>query len=79
VIAKDELLIFLKESLYREERAIPLYTRHLNSTMFLSDFSARLRGKIEDVLIKLKSESEGHAILLNSLIDKIKKSQKDVY
>jgi hypothetical protein len=79
VITKDALLILFKESLDTEERAIPLYTRHLNSTIFLSDFNAPLRGKIKDVLVKLKSESEGHAMLLNSLIDKIKKSQKDVY
>jgi hypothetical protein len=79
VITRDDLLIFLKESLDTEERAIPLYARHLNSTLFFSGFDIGLQKKIEDMLLKLKRESEGHALLLKPMIDKIERSRRDVY
>jgi len=37
-MTKEKLLNLLDESLKAEEIALPLYTRHLSSTLFLSDF-----------------------------------------
>jgi rubrerythrin len=79
MIKKDDLLASLKESLNTEERAIPIYTRHLNSTLFFSGFSKELQKKIKDTLLTLKSESQRHEQVFKALIEKVEKSQKDVY
>jgi rubrerythrin len=79
MIKKEDLLASLKESLNTEERAIPIYTRHLNSTLFLSGFSKDLQEKIKNTLLTLKSESQRHEQIFKALIERLERSQKDVY
>jgi rubrerythrin len=79
VISKKDLIDSLKQSLYAEEKAIPIYTRHLDSTLFLSGFSKGLQKKIKNTLLILKSESERHEQIFKALLEKVEKSQNDVY
>jgi thiamine phosphate synthase YjbQ (UPF0047 family) len=78
-MTKEKLLNLLNESVKVEESALPLYTRHLSSTLFLSDFDADEQRHILRILQTLESESKGHRRTLLSLIDKIKEDDKDVY
>ena len=76
---KQELLDALNECFRTEESAIPLYTKHINSTLFLSDFSGQDKKEIIDVLKILLDESSMHAKVFKGLMAKVKESDQDVY
>jgi len=76
---KKELIGFLEEVLKTEEKAIPLYTRHIGSTLFLSRFDETQRTRIQTILETLKEESQKHAEIFGRLVDKIKREPRDVY
>jgi len=79
MLKKDELLFLLRECLDIEEKAMPVYARHLNNVLFLSDFSEEDRQKVRDILELLNKESEGHRKKFEDLISKVKGSTQDVY
>ncbi|MDD5064103.1 MAG: hypothetical protein PHQ35_05005 [Phycisphaerae bacterium] len=78
-MTKEKLLNLLGESLKAEESALPLYTKHLSSTLFLSNFDADEQQHVKRILQTLENESKGHYHTLRCLIDKIKEEKKDVY
>ncbi len=78
-MTKDELFEMLHRGLNEEERAIPLYTKHLESTFFLSDFKPEVRTRIEELLLLLRKESEFHAKIYAGLIKTVEESHQDVY
>lgn len=79
MIRKEELLKFLKESEVLEEKSIPVYTKHLESAIFLSGFSKQEQEELKKVLLILKKGSEVHKEIYEDLINKIRESAKDVY
>ncbi|MDD5464779.1 MAG: hypothetical protein PHP73_00285 [Candidatus Omnitrophica bacterium] len=79
MIKKEELLKFLKEAEVLEEKSIPVYTKHLDSTLFLSGFSKEEQEELKKVLLILKKGSEEHREIYEDLINKIRESAKDVY
>ncbi len=79
MINKNDLIASLKQNLYTEEQSIPIYSKHLNSTVFFSGFSKGLQEKIQNTLLILKNESQHHEQIFKALIDKLEKSPKDVY
>jgi hypothetical protein len=78
-MTKEELLVMLQRGLDEEERAIPLYTKHLSTTLFLSGFKPESQVQIKELLMLLKKESEFHAKVYDGLLMSIKESQQDVY
>jgi len=76
---KEELLALLKRCLNEEERAIPLYTKHLSETLFLSGFKPEAQIRIKELLLLLKKESESHEKIFNNLIQDVKRASQDVY
>lgn len=76
---KQETLNLLGECLKREEDIIPLYSRHIESSLFLSGFDKKTRGKISAILNKLRSDSMRHKQIFEDLIKKVKESNLDVY
>jgi rubrerythrin len=79
VITKDELISQLRQLHNEEELAIPIYTKHLESTFFLSDIKPEARDEIKSMLLTLAMESEVHARMFEGLIKKVKESPRDVY
>lgn len=79
MIKKDELLVFLKKLRDQEERAIPIYTEHLNSAFFLSEFSKKIQNKLKETLLILNVDSRRHAQVFNEMIDRIQGSDQNVY
>jgi hypothetical protein len=77
-MTKGKLLNLLDESL-KTESALPLYAKHLRSTLFLSDFDADEQRRVMRILQALENESKGHRVALQSLIGRIEKGVKDVY
>ncbi|UCH12445.1 MAG: hypothetical protein JSW18_00410 [Candidatus Omnitrophota bacterium] len=79
MIKKEELLKLLSRCLDAEEKGIPIYSRHLGNTLFLSDFKKEEQKKVRDTLETLKTDSETHKTIFEDLIKRIKGSTKDVY
>jgi rubrerythrin len=69
---KKETLRLLEECLKIEEEVIPLYSRHIESTLFLSGLAQEKQLKAKEILDKLKADSERHKVIFQTLIKKIK-------
>ncbi len=79
MITKEKLVNELKEALKTEESAIPLYTKHISSTLFLADMEEQKVSRIKEILDILNSDSREHAKKFKDLINKIEGETKDVY
>lgn len=79
MITKEKLVSELKEALKTEESAIPLYTKHVSSTLFLADMKKERISRIKEILDILSSESSKHARIYKVLINKVERDTKDVY
>jgi rubrerythrin len=78
-MTKSELIAQLKDLHNEEELAIPIYTKHLESTFFLSHIEPGTRKEIEEMLLTLAMESEVHARIFEAMIKKIQESERNVY
>ncbi len=79
MLTKENLVNELKEALKTEDSAIPLYTKHISSTLFLADMEEETISRIKEILGILNSDSSKHARMFKSLINKIEGETKDVY
>lgn len=78
-VEKAKLLKMLKDAVTLEDKAIPIYNRHLRTAMFWSGLPAAEREHLRiqlDILIK---ESERHSRLLDGLYKKIQEDPRDVF
>lgn len=78
-MTKDELIDRLKKLCDEEEHAVPLYSKHLDSTLFLSGFKPEVKKEIEEMLLTLSLESEVHARMFEGMTKRVKESGRDVY
>jgi rubrerythrin len=76
---KNELIAALQKLCDEEEHAIPIYTKHLESTFFLSDFKPEIQSEIREMLLTLALESEVHARMFQAALKKVRESERDVY
>ncbi|MBN1457055.1 MAG: hypothetical protein JW912_04300 [Sedimentisphaerales bacterium] len=79
MLKKEELISSLQEALRTEEAAIPLYTKFVGSTLFLSGFSEENISRIERILHELNKDSCQHAAKFERLISQIENGDKDAY
>lgn len=79
MIKKDDLIAQLKQLRSEEELAIPIYSKHLESTFFLSHIKPAAQEEIKSMLLTLALESEVHARMFEALIKKVEGSKQDVY
>lgn len=78
-MTKEELARNLQLCIKTEESAIPIYTKHISDTFFLSIFSEQEKEAAVNILTMLSRESEGHATLFKALYSRVQGSGKDVY
>jgi len=78
-VIKEELLEKLKFAVKTEESAIPVYTKHISDTLFLSEFGEAEKKAIVGILETLSSDSQRHAALYKSFVDGVERSNKNVY
>ena len=76
---KQEILTILHNMLRNEEEAIPIYARHINNELFLSEFSAADRQDIKSKLQILIVESQQHQRKFEDMIRSIEGDARDVY
>lgn len=69
--SKEELLSLLKKARVTEERAIPIYTKHLESAVFWAGLSEDAVKRAKEVLHRLAVESEAHKFAADRMIKKI--------
>ena len=79
MITKESLINRLNEALKTEESAIPLYTKHISSTLFLAEIEKERVAKIKEILDVLNAETRKHARMFKLLINRIGRETKDVY
>jgi len=79
MITKEELLSLMETASKAEGTTMPLYTKHINSTLFLSRFDEEEKERIQKILLRLNSESTDHAKIFKQLINQIKNGSADVY
>ena len=78
-MTKEELIGQLRELHNQEELAILIYTKHLESTFFLSQIPPAGQKEIKDILLTLAMESEVHARMFEATIKQIQGSERNVY
>lgn len=78
-MTKEELIFQLQKLCDEEEHAIPIYTKHLDSTFFLSGFKPKVQKEIRELLLTLALESEVHARMFEGMIKMIQESERNVY
>lgn len=79
MLKKEELLELLKDALKTEDSAIPLYTKHITSTLFLSGMDKQKTKRMREILAIFNVESTKHATMFKNLIKRIEEDSKDVY
>jgi len=67
MIDKQKILAKIDEAMIKEELAIPIYTSHIEGTLFWSGLDNDKRKAIIGMLQTLSQESQGHVKLLERL------------
>ena len=65
---KNFILNSLKEAMIKEELAIPLYSSHIEQTLFWSGLPMKKQKVIIDTLKTLEKESEIHAQIFQKIL-----------
>ncbi|MGM0442210.1 MAG: hypothetical protein ACQEQC_07310 [Elusimicrobiota bacterium] len=73
---KKDILKKIDEAIITEEKAVPIYAKHLESTLFWSDMPEEYRERIKKLFEKLKEESLGHKGKLEYIKKKIQEGGK---
>jgi thiamine phosphate synthase YjbQ (UPF0047 family) len=76
---REELIATIEKCILLEDAVVPLYTQHISSTIFLSEFDSDLKSTFLSSLKRLGDDSAQHKIKLEALLNTIKESDRDVY
>ncbi len=79
MISREDLLKKLKEALVTEEQSIPIYTKHLDSAVFWTGWDEETTKKAKNTFRNLADESKRHKILIENLIERIKKDKRNAF
>lgn len=79
MIQKQELLRILQNALAAEEKAIPIYMKHLSSAIFWTGIDADRIKKAKKLLSRLAEGSTYHKKVVGELIEKIEKENKNAF
>ena len=63
----------IEKGIKMEETAIPLYSKHIRNTLFLSGLEQNLQTDIKDLLDKLIQDCEHHRNIFNNILEELKK------
>jgi hypothetical protein len=78
-VEKNKLLAMIDDALMKEEKAMPLYSRHLKTALFWSGLSAAVREQLRIQLGILETESNRHAKVLTEMKKKIEEDKRNVF
>lgn len=69
---KEKIIEILNRALVGEEKAIPIYNRHLSSSIFWTGIAEEKSERIKEILEQLINDSRRHKIMVEGLINKLK-------
>ena len=78
-VRKNKLLAMIDDALMKEEKAMPLYSRHLKTALFWSGLSTAVREQLRIQLGILETESNRHAKVLAEMKKKIEEDERNVF
>lgn len=79
MIGKQELLKILKNALDAEEKAIPIYAKHLETAVFWTGINKDNIKKAKDLLKQLANETDNHKNIIINLIKKIREDKNNAF
>jgi rubrerythrin len=79
MIGKNELTTILEQALIAEEKAIPIYMKHLKTAVLWTGISEEDVEGIRKTMKVLLDESEGHKRVVLEVLDSIKERGQDAY
>lgn len=68
---KEKLILLLKEALFSEEKAVPIYNRHLESSVFWAGLPEDISEKIRNALKLLSKESNTHKMIVEKILSNL--------
>ena len=78
-IEKKKFLKMLEEAVALEDRAMPIYSRHLKTALFWSGLDASAREQLRIQLGILEQESDRHTKVLRAVKKEIEGDERDVF
>jgi len=66
--SKNKLIVLLKDALLSEEKAVPIYNRHLESSVFWAGFPEDVSEKIRNTLGDLSRDSTVHKKIVEKIL-----------
>ena len=79
MIKKDKLLSAVNSLIDMEKRLIPLLSRHIASSLFLSGLDKKAQGEIVERFQKAAVTGTKHVELLEGIKDEVTRGTADVY
>ncbi len=76
---KDKLLKEIQEAINKEEKVIPIYSKHLDALTDLSSLNEENKNRLENIFQKMKADSKDHNDRLEKIKEKIKEEDKSEY
>lgn len=76
---KEDLIKKIDEAISTEEKAIPIYVKHLESLTDLSELEPEQKKKLKEMLEKMRNETREHKNFLENLKEEILESDEDEY
>ena len=68
----DKIIDILDKALLGEEKAVPIYNRHLSSSVFWTGIAKEKSERIKKILKQLADDSVRHKAMVEGLISKLK-------
>lgn len=77
MISKRLLLQFLRKAMDAEEKAIPIYMKHLETTVFWAGMEKDATEFTKKEFMRFAKESSVHKKIVGELIERIEKDPRD--
>jgi len=76
---REELLQTLKQALNTEEKAIPIYSKHLETAVLWTGIPKDKISKIKQILEQLLEDTKRHKETVTKMIQYVNEGGKDAY
>ncbi|MBS3761896.1 MAG: hypothetical protein KGZ25_01210 [Planctomycetes bacterium] len=79
MMAKEDLLKALDKAVRTEEKATPLYLRHVSASVPWFGFEDDEKEEIQNVLRSIAQDSSRHREMIEELREKVEQEDRDVF
>jgi len=79
MITKTDLIKFLTEAQNTEEKAIPIYEKHLHAAINWTQLNDKQCEAVKASLKQMAEESQKHKKIVEALIKQVKEDKRDAF